>query len=117
MPLQPSAVIRVSALALWALAANADATDWLSPGDARLRSDLMLLADAGEIDIPLSAWPLPVADVERALALREASDAENSGAITAWVQIDPDLHKLFPDSESVNKALRDYVEKGRGSST
>jgi hypothetical protein len=36
---------------------------------------------------------------------------------TNWVLIDPDLHKLFPDSESVNKALRDYVEKGRGSAT
>lgn len=25
--------------------------------------------------------------------------------------IDPDLHKLFPDSDAVNRALRDYVEK------
>ena len=25
--------------------------------------------------------------------------------------IDPDLHKLFPDSEAVNRALRDYVSK------
>lgn len=27
--------------------------------------------------------------------------------------IDPDLHKLFPDSESVNRALRDYLSKKR----
>jgi hypothetical protein len=25
--------------------------------------------------------------------------------------IDPDLHEIFPDSESVNRALRDYVSK------
>ncbi|MGH8270731.1 MAG: hypothetical protein ACRESG_00215 [Gammaproteobacteria bacterium] len=25
--------------------------------------------------------------------------------------IDPDLHKMFPDSEAVNRALRNYVEK------
>lgn len=25
------------------------------------------------------------------------------------VLIDPDLHKLFPDSASVNRALREYV--------
>jgi hypothetical protein len=25
--------------------------------------------------------------------------------------IDPDLHKLFPDSESVNRALRKYAEE------
>lgn len=32
---------------------------------------------------------------------------------TNVVLIDPDLHELFPDSESVNKALRDYVAKKR----
>ena len=33
------------------------------------------------------------------------------------VLIDPDLHELFPDSESVNRALRAYAEKTKGSST
>ena len=28
---------------------------------------------------------------------------------TNVVLIDPDLHKLFPDSESVNQALREYI--------
>ena len=28
---------------------------------------------------------------------------------TNVVLIDPDLHAVFPDSESVNKALRDYL--------
>ena len=32
---------------------------------------------------------------------------------TNIVLIDPDLHKLFPDSEAVNRALRDYVAKKR----
>jgi hypothetical protein len=36
---------------------------------------------------------------------------------TNVVLIDPDLHKLFPDSAAVNKALRDYVEKTRRSAT
>ena len=31
--------------------------------------------------------------------------------------IDPDLHKLFPDSDAVNRALRDYVDKRLGSAT
>ena len=30
---------------------------------------------------------------------------------TNVVLIDPDLHEIFPDSESVNRALRDYVSK------
>jgi hypothetical protein len=28
---------------------------------------------------------------------------------TNVVLIDPDLHKIFPDSESVNKALREHI--------
>jgi hypothetical protein len=36
---------------------------------------------------------------------------------TNLVLIDPDLHKLFPDSEAVNRALRDYVGKRRESAS
>ena len=32
---------------------------------------------------------------------------------TNIVLIDPDLHKLFPDSAAVNRALREYVSKKR----
>ncbi len=35
---------------------------------------------------------------------------------TNIVLIDPDLHKLFLDSEAVNRALRDYVSKQRSAS-
>ncbi len=32
---------------------------------------------------------------------------------TNVVLIDPDLHKLFPDSDAVNRALREYVASKR----
>ena len=32
---------------------------------------------------------------------------------TNIVLIDPDLHEMFPDSESVNRALREYVATKR----
>ena len=32
---------------------------------------------------------------------------------TNIVLIDPDLHELFPDSEAVNRALREYVSTKR----
>jgi hypothetical protein len=32
---------------------------------------------------------------------------------TNVVLIDPGLHKLFPNSEAVNRALREYVSKKR----
>jgi hypothetical protein len=36
---------------------------------------------------------------------------------TNLVLIDPDLRELFPDSASVNKALRDYAAQRRRSAT
>jgi hypothetical protein len=36
---------------------------------------------------------------------------------TNLVLIDPDLHELFPDSASVNRALRDYVEQRKRTAT
>ena len=32
---------------------------------------------------------------------------------TNLVLIDPDLHKLFPDSKAVNRALREYLSAKR----
>jgi len=32
---------------------------------------------------------------------------------TNLVLIEPDLHKVFPDSDAVNRALRDYLAQGR----
>lgn len=32
---------------------------------------------------------------------------------TNVVLLDPDLHELFPNSDAVNRALRDYVAKKR----
>jgi len=31
--------------------------------------------------------------------------------------IDPDLHELFPDSDSVNRALRSYAGRAQGDAT
>ena len=50
----PSAL---SACALLLAAGAAAADPWIEPGDAGLRHDLQLLADAGILDAPLTAWP------------------------------------------------------------
>lgn len=36
---------------------------------------------------------------------------------TNIVLIDPDLHELFPDSEAVNRALREYVAQKQRAAT
>lgn len=38
---------------------------------------------------------------------------KNYGEGTNIVLIDPDLHKIFPDSEAVNRALREYISTKR----
>ncbi len=60
------------ALLAWAGAAGAD--PWLAPGDAGLRSDVQLLADADIVRTPVSSWPLSWADVSRDLARVRAVD-------------------------------------------
>jgi hypothetical protein len=44
-------------------AAHAD--PWLTPGDAALRSDIQLLADAGILRGPVTTWPLSWPDIAR----------------------------------------------------
>jgi Capsule assembly protein Wzi len=52
-------------LVSWLLAPAAVADPWIAPGDARLRHDLELLADAGLIQVPLTAWPVSWPEVAR----------------------------------------------------
>ncbi len=58
-------------LAGMTLAATASAGPWLLPGDTGLRHDLQLLADAGVIGTPLTAWPLSWGDIAAQLNGRD----------------------------------------------
>jgi len=40
---------------------------WMPPGDTALRHDVMLLADAGALPVPVTTWPLAWGDVAGAL--------------------------------------------------
>jgi hypothetical protein len=46
----------------------AAADPWLAPGDGRVRHDLQLLADAGIVRAPLTAWPVSWPEVARDVA-------------------------------------------------
>jgi hypothetical protein len=56
------------ALPLAAVCLPLHADPWITPGDARLRHDLELLADHGIIRAPLSAWPVSWSEVARDLS-------------------------------------------------
>lgn len=52
--------------------ASAHADPWLAPGDAALRADIQLLADAGILHGPVTTWPISWPDIARdALAADE----------------------------------------------
>ncbi len=61
--------------AVLCLAAPAAADPWVGPGDARLRTDIELLAAHGYVLGPIDAWPLPWAQIERGLARANEDDA------------------------------------------
>jgi hypothetical protein len=70
-------------LILWTLAAMpAGADPWLAPGDAGLRHDLQLLADAGIVRTPLITWPVSWAEVARDVHAG-GTEAERPGHIVA----------------------------------
>ena len=47
---------------------------WLSPGDTLMRSDLQLLSDVGLLQVPLTTWPLSLANIDAALQDVDASE-------------------------------------------
>ena len=56
----------ISACAILSLANGAAQADpWLAPGDAGLRSDIQLLADAGILHGPVTTWPISWPDIAR----------------------------------------------------
>jgi hypothetical protein len=66
------------------------ATDpWAPPGDARLRHDLQLLADAGIVHAPLSTWPVSWSEVARDLegAGRDQARPAHLEAVLARVRL------------------------------
>lgn len=55
-------------LAFWTAGAPASASPWAEVGDTQLRSDIELLASYGLVDGVVTTWPIPWAQVSRALS-------------------------------------------------
>ncbi len=75
---------------------------WLAPGDLQVRHDLQLLVDDGVIDIPLSAWPVPTADLAAALDAAERKYGLEPG--TAAVRLAPGKALTLSPSQSASLA-------------
>jgi hypothetical protein len=70
----------IGACALLGLAVAARADPWLQPGNAALRSDIQLLADAGILRGPVTTWPISWPDVARDVGAAEDGDFDEATA-------------------------------------
>lgn len=88
--LRPKAALLAAGLScalVWASAAAASQV-WAEVGDGRLRSDLQLLADSGVIELPLADWPVPMADISRAMGGIEMSALDTPALRDAYDRIE-----------------------------
>ncbi|MGH7129630.1 MAG: hypothetical protein ACREIV_13755, partial [Planctomycetaceae bacterium] len=63
------------------------AAPWLAPGDAGLRHDLELLADAGLVHAPLTAWPVSWPEVARDVASIEPDASRPAWLVAALERV------------------------------
>jgi hypothetical protein len=97
---------------------------WLPVGDRSLRNDITLLVDEGVIRVPTTTWPLPVADIRRAvdrvdaeqLAIPALAAALERVKARVAVRADAEGWELRESSFAIGHqgALRDYGSFGRG---
>ncbi len=73
-------------LALGAVAARA-AGEWIESGDPQLRTDLLLLNDAGVIRFPASQWPLPRATLDYLIDSARDYAATNAAVAQALARL------------------------------
>ncbi len=86
MPTHPFRLLPLAAALLMAMTSpGLRAEPWIDPGDSGLRHDLQLLADAGVIGAPLTAWPLSWGDIAAQIAERDEVP-ESAAAALARVQ-------------------------------
>lgn len=71
---------------------HAGAAPWLQPGDARVRHDVQLLADAGVIRAPVTTWPMSWPDIARDVL------SADEGAIRSPALLDA-LRRLRHDAQ------------------
>lgn len=96
---------------------------WLPTGDRGLRDDITLLVDEGVIRLPVTTWPLPVADVRAAVARVDADTIASESLrstllrLQARVAVRPDAEDWLIRQVSATGGqeglLRDYGALGR----
>lgn len=96
----------VLAAGLLVAATPAAATGWLDAGDVELRNDLTVVVDAGQLDLPMLAWPIPRED---ACAALPAAEDRSPPAVDA---VESALERLRRRCQSVPSRSAYYANAG-----
>ena len=105
----PLGAMTAGLLLAWATPA-ALASGWLEPGDLQLRSDLTTLVDAGQLDLPISGWPIPRADVCDALPTRKPGEA--AGETVRVLEATARLQSYCADRQDTSRAYASVGDVG-----
>jgi hypothetical protein len=95
------------------------ASGWFESGDLALRTDLLLLNDAGIVRVPVNSWPIPRAAVAYALQNAKEHFATNAAVAAALQRVRARLaqsDRVAIDAHVTAGApglLRDFQEIGR----
>src|SRR5262245_22516456 len=93
-----------TALTILAAPAPALADPWIVPGDAELRHDLELLADAGIVRAPITTWPVSWAEVARDVGGLRPSAERPSWLDAALTRVQARAREAAHDGELVGNA-------------
>lgn len=111
-------------LSILATSFNAEAKPWLDTGDMKLRHELQLLSDSGQLNVPLTTWPLASKDIHDGLK-KSASSASNASShpelLSALSSINKRLEeedfgsgfKVKAEGRTKKLLVRDFSGEGR----
>ncbi len=83
-------VLAACALALHAPRVRASEV-WAEVGNGLLRANLIRLADAGVIDLPVNDWPIPLADLERVMRYVDPDKLPDPALKAAYDEIEMEI--------------------------
>jgi hypothetical protein len=105
MPEIKRILLAASAIFLALAVTPAAADPWAKPGDLALRHDIQLLADAGVINSPVTAWPIPWASIAADLGTGAAPETLAPEVLAARMRVQRrldqvrGLHGLQPNAK------------------
>ncbi len=104
-------ILAILSAASFFLPSRAGAAPWLPPGDARVRHDVQLLADAGVIRAPVTTWPMSWPDIARDVLGTDVREIRSSAVLDALRRLRRDAQRAAAPGFSRSGFVAAVAEK------